>query len=174
MFTITFGSGLLWAQGHCVNSVCMKGILADSHRLDLGIDGIQTQSCLLFLARISSEDSYEETDPYVDNLALVLLHTWWCCAPRAVSTLNDAPGNHYAIIDAVPFISWWGVTEATFSVGSVTPKISLCFMLPWEWEPSAAFGITFRKSWYRAMLNTHFLMSAPNIFHGWNGNTFVE
>ena len=172
MFTITFGSGLLWALWHCVNGVCMKGILADSHRLDLGTGGIQTQSCLLVLAKIW------ETDPYVDNLALILLHTWWCCALRTVSTLNDAAGNHHAIIDAVPFLSWWGVTEATFSVGSATPKISLCLMLPWEWEPSAAFGITFRKSWYKAMLNTHISWYERQIFftaeRGIRGNTFVE
>ena len=109
---------------------------------------------------------YEETDLYVDNLALVLLHTcsWWCCALRTVSTLNDAAGKHHAIVDAVPFLSWWGVTEATFSVGSVTPKISFCFMLPWEWEPSAAIGITFRKSWYKVMLNTNISWYQPQIF----------
>ena len=32
-FTITFGSWLLWGQGYCVKSVCMNGILADSHRV---------------------------------------------------------------------------------------------------------------------------------------------
>ena len=121
---------------------------------------------MVFKPRVAcwSLQRYEETDPYVDNLALVLLHTWWCFALKTVSTLNDAPGNHHAINDAVPFLSWWGVTEATFSVGSVTPKISLCFMLPWEWEPSAAFGITLRKSWYKAMLNTHISWYQRQIF----------
>ena len=44
-------------------------------------------------------------------------------------------GNHHAIIGAVPFLSWWGATEAAFSVGSVTQKIALCFISPWEWGP---------------------------------------
>ena len=97
MFTITFGLGLLWAQGHFVNGVCMKGILADSHKLDLWMGGIQPQSCLLVLAKIWSEDSYEETDPYVDNLALVLLHTRWCRTQDCVHTERRTwkPPRHY-------------------------------------------------------------------------------
>ena len=40
-------------------------------------------------------------------------------------------GNYRVIIGAVPFLSWWGATEATFSIGSATQKNALCFMLPW-------------------------------------------
>ena len=96
----------------------------------------------------------------------VMLHTQDC-----VHTERKL-GNHYAIIGAVPIVSWWGATKAAFSVGSVIQKIAPFFMSPWAWEPSFAFGITSRKSWYRSMLHTPILlMSAPNIFHGWNGNT---
>ena len=54
------------------------------------------------------------------NLVLVLLHIWRCCAHRTMSTLNDKP----SIIGAVPFLSWWGATEVTSSVISVTLKIA--------------------------------------------------
>ena len=161
---------------HCVNSVFMKGILADSHRLALRIGGTQIQDCLLVLAYIYSEDTYEETDRNVALLVLVLLHIWWCCVLRAVSTLNDKPGNHDVIISTLLFLRWWDATEATSNVGSVTPRIAPCYMLPCGWEPCCAFGMTLRKSWYTTMLHTPiFLMSGPNIFHGWKGKpSWVE
>ena len=117
----------VWARA-CVNSVCMKGMLVDSHRSDLAIGGTETHCRLLVVAKIWSGDSYEKNDPNVDNLVLVLPHTWWCCPFRTVSTLNDKLGNHHVIIGAPSFLNWWGATEAAFSVGSVIPKISCCHM----------------------------------------------
>ena len=124
----------------------------------------------LVVAKIHSGDSYEKTDLNFANLVLLLSHTWRCCALRTVSTLNDKLGKYHGIIGTVPFLSCSVTTEAIFSIGSVIPKIALCFMLPWEpweWGPGVVFGMILRKSWYRAMLHTPiFLMSAPNIFHG--------
>ena len=94
-------------------------------------------------------------------------HACWCTGDFRSQCINRHGIDHQSRIIPSPAseeLSSWGVTEATFSVGSVTPKISLCFMLPWEWEPSAAFGITFRKSWYKAMLNTHISWCQRQIF----------
>ena len=52
-----------------------------------------------------------------------------------------------------------GEPDKIHSVLVVIPKIALCFILSWEWEPSVAFGVTLRKSWYRTMPHTSiFLM----------------
>ena len=74
---VTPTPGLLLGQGHYINSICVE------------------------------EDGYGKADPNVDNLVLVLLHTRRCCALRTASTLNDKPGNHRFIIDALPFLSIW-------------------------------------------------------------------
>ena len=63
----------------------------------------------------------------------VMLHS------HAVFTLNDKPGSHHVIIGAAPFLSWWGATESTFSVGSVRLRsVSCCHknessVLPLGW-----------------------------------------
>ena len=40
----------------CVNSVCMTGMLADSHRSDLRLGGTETQGCLLIVANRKYKD----------------------------------------------------------------------------------------------------------------------
>ena len=77
----------------------------------LGIVDLQNRlggTQIQVLAQIWSEDNYEEIYSIVDNLIIKFCYTPGDAA--AVSTLNDKPGNHYVIICAVSFLSWWGAT----------------------------------------------------------------
>ena len=101
----------------------MKGILAGRFSQTVLGDWWYSNTGLpIGLAKLA-KDSYEETDPSVDNIVLDLLHTYMvmlrteeCVAP------NDKPGKHHVIVGAVQFLSWWGATEAASNVDAVTRR----------------------------------------------------
>ena len=90
-----------------------------------------------------------------------------------MSTLNDKSVDHHVIISA-PRHSWAdGEPQKLHSVLAQSTRRSRSVSCWHEKRsPVLPFGMILRESWFRTMRHTPiFLMSVPNIFPGWNGNT---
>ena len=97
---------------------------------------------------------------------------WYCYTPGDAAYSGLCPHWTTSLITtmslSVPYHSWAdGVPQKPHPLlaqSPDTPKIVLCFMLPWECEPTFAFELSLGTSWYRTNSHTNILNVSANIF----------